>query len=78
MWPFKRTPSVTLDEAIANEPMPPCGEKHDHYYWKVQGYACPHCAAKEKEEQKMRDEDRQADKIAVRVAEILARMAKEE
>lgn len=76
-WPFKRTPRITLDEAIAGEPMPPCGRKREHYNYIFLGGQCPHCTAKEKHEQKMRDEDRLADKIAVRVARILARATKE-
>lgn len=78
VWPFKRAPRITLDEAIADKPMPPCGRKREHYNLIFQGVVCPRCAAKEQQEQKMRDEDRLADKIAVRVARILAHAAKEQ
>lgn len=69
VWPFKRAPSITLDEAIADKPMPPCGDKREHYTWKFQGFPCPLCAADVMRKQELADEDRLAEKIAQRVAE---------
>ena len=69
MWPFKRTPRITLDEAIADKPMPPCGDKREHYNWKFQGFPCPLCTAAATRKQELADEDRLAEKIATRVAD---------
>lgn len=75
IWPFKRVPRLTLDEAVADRPMPPCGNKRGHYNWTFQGIRCPHCAADEIRRQELADEDRMAEKIAQRVADKLAARA---
>lgn len=70
IWPFKRTPVRSFEEAIAEEPMPLCGNKKKHYTWKWNGVACPLCAAKIKHQEKLEAEIRMANLIAVRVADI--------
>lgn len=71
IWPFKRKPVRTFEEAIAEEPMPLCGNKEKHYMWKWNGVACPLCAAKRQRQEQRETEERMANLIAVRVAAIL-------
>jgi len=68
IWPFKRAPRRTLEEAFAHLPMPPCGDRTQHYHWtKLQGLPCPSCRAHEEVVRKARAEDQLAEKIAAAV-----------
>lgn len=60
----------------------PCGYDEDHYYWFSDGWPCPHCREQAKvaadverkqleQEQKERDMDMLAEKIATKLAEKL-------
>lgn len=46
---------------LDNKPMPPCGDKKEHYEWEAEGISCPHCliiqvSKRAKEHQKKIDE----------------------
>ncbi len=71
-WPFKRTPVQTLEEAVKDKPMPRCGKKTAHYNLTFQGAPCFECAAIRRREKQEEDENRLADKIATRVAALIA------
>lgn len=52
MWPFKKLPEVTFEEAVKDKPMPTCGDKVDHYRWiDIEGTRCPACMAIRKKQQ---------------------------
>jgi hypothetical protein len=69
IWPFKRLPAQTLDEAAAKEPMPRCGRPADHLNWRLNGVSCPMCARIRTDEKLEKDENRMAEKIAVAVVQ---------
>lgn len=69
MWPFKKTPKVTLAEYAATRPAAPCGNQIEHVRWtEFEGWPCPVCAAIEASKRKEAEEDRMAEKIAHAVA----------
>jgi len=45
MWPFKKTPKLSLEEWAATKPPAPCGNQKEHYFWtEIECWPCPICA----------------------------------
>ncbi len=59
---------VELENTVI--PKAPCGFDEDHYYWKKEGWPCPHCHRIATHKKKMADEDRMAMKIAKAMQEL--------
>ena len=69
MWPFKKKKFITLSEAIANKPMPPCDEKEEHYRWTdIEGWPCPMCSKIDRQESERKEKEAMAEMIAEKVA----------
>jgi hypothetical protein len=65
MWPWKRTPALTMAQYAETRPTAQCGKQEDHVFWtEIQGMPCPICTAKINRELKEEDENRMAEKIA--------------
>jgi hypothetical protein len=68
MWPFKKTPLLTIAEFAAQFPPAPCGEQETHYEWaKLIGMSCPACVAIRNQREKDAEMDALADKIVARL-----------
>lgn len=78
MWPFNTKPEITFEEYVSSLPMPICGDKVEHYEWRLKlRMPCPMCVAKKQNEQKEIDENRLAEKIAMEVVRLLDMSNKE-
>lgn len=72
MWPFKKTPKLSLEEWAATKPPAPCGNQKEHYFWtEIECWPCPICAKIKEQKQKEEDENRMAEKIAAAVVKKL-------
>ncbi|MGB6054634.1 MAG: hypothetical protein WBG17_05280 [Burkholderiaceae bacterium] len=68
IWPYKRTRKLSFAERVAEAPMPPCGDKQEHYDWEWQmRMCCPLCAARQEVRRRNREQDQLAEKIAIAV-----------
>ena len=73
---FKRTPEVTWEEFLEDQPEAPCGDKQTHYRWTiVEGMTCPRCMANKAASRESQDREDLAERIA---SKVLAGLKKEQ
>ena len=64
MWPFHKKERISIEQAAALEPMPPCNEPVMHLTWKLNGIGCPACASIKERNREIAKENRLVEKIA--------------
>ena len=62
---------MSLEEYAATQPLAPCGNQTDHYYWALRGWPCSVCAAQKKAERQRKKDRAMANMIAEKLNELM-------
>jgi hypothetical protein len=68
-WPFKKRPTKTAQELIAEQPPAPCGYQFSHWYWQRQGMSCQACMANEERAAKLSEQAEQEQRLVHLISE---------